>query len=400
MKVLAIILLTVLLIGFLLLVDYQLGRKKHLSALKKHEFPFRESHFEIFTHGSILFEDFFSELRKAKNNIHTIFYICKNDPISQEFLDILKEKAVEGLEVRLLLDWVGSIGLKRKKIKELKEAGVKFAFSRVPRFPFLFYSSQVRNHRKITVIDGVVGYVGGFNVGMEYIDLDPKLSPWRDYHLKITGEGVEDLQRQFLLDWLDASKTNLLQSPIYFPKLTKGTIRHQFFATEGGIMETTFSGLIQRAKIAIMIGSPYFIPSKKILNDLCKAIDRGVSLTVLVPSMSDHILVQEASYPFLRKLLKKGAQIYSYKIGFYHAKVLLIDDHICDLGTANFDKRSFFLNQEINCFIHDPAYIERIKKILDKDLLDSKKISLSDLLNLGLFSSFKEMVAKMASFFL
>lgn len=342
----------------------------------------------------------FEEFSNTKKHIHVLFYICKNDPISQEFLNILMEKAKNGVEVRLLLDWAGSLKIKRSKIKELKDAGVHFSFSNLPKAPTFFYTSQTRNHRKITVIDGKIGYMGGYNVGKEYIDLDPKLTPWRDYHLKLKGEGVEDLQRQFLLDWSEASKTNLLQNEIYFPKLMKGEVCHKIISTEGFLLEETFSDLIHQAKKSIIIGSPYFIPSKKLLNDLILALRRGVTLTLIVPYHSDHLLVKEASFPYLRQILSNGAKVYQYKKGFYHAKVFMIDEEVCDLGTANFDNRSLFLNHEINCFIHEKKTLNEVFEILKQDIQHSQELRLSDLNSLGFSTKVKEWIAKLFVHFL
>lgn len=380
-------------------VDFMLGRKQHLAKAKKCAFPDRRSDLEIFAKGPELFDDFFSEIKKAKQHIHILFYIVKDDKISHEFVSLLKEKAQEGVEVRLLVDWVGC-NLKRKTIQSLKASGVEFAYSHTPKFPFLFYSSQVRNHRKITVIDGHIGYLGGFNIGNEYNDHDPKLSPWRDYHLKLTGEGIVDLQEEFLHDWHRAKKINLLQNKAYFPELPKGAIRHQLVPTEGDSLQDLIATLISEAKQTLIIGTPYFIPSKKVFDHLQEAIKRGVSVTVLVPYKSDHVLVKEASYRYLRTLLKDGADVYQYLKGFYHAKVMIIDDNICDMGTANFDKRSMFLNHELNCLIYDPAFIKKVKHILTEDLLNSHKVSPSDFSRANIFLSFKETAARTISFFL
>lgn len=379
--------------------DFFLGRKQHLANAKKYAFPERYSDLEIFAKGPELFEDLFSEIKKARQHIHILFYIIKDDKLSHEFVTLLKKKAQEGVEVRLLVDWIGS-NLKRKTIQSLKAAGVKFAYTHIPKPPFLFYSSQVRNHRKITVIDGQIGYLGGFNIGDEYNDKNPKLSPWRDYHLKLTGEGIVDLQKEFLRDWQCASKVNLLQNKAYFPELQKGSIRQQFVPTEGDSLEDLIATLISEAKKSIIIGTPYFIPSKEVFEQLNAAISRGVSVTVLVPYKSDHILVKEASYRYLRSLLKDGADVYQYLKGFYHAKVVMIDDNICDIGTANFDQRSMFLNYELNCLVYDPSFIKKVKHILTEDMLDSHKASLADFSRANLFLSFKETAARTISFFL
>jgi cardiolipin synthase A/B len=379
--------------------DFILGRKNHLASANQNILPVRESDLSIFAKGPELFDDLFTEIKKAKQHIHILFYIVQDDKISQEFMSILKEKAKSGVEVRLLVDWVGS-GLKRKSIQSLKDAGVEFAYSQTPKFPYLFYSSQVRNHRKITVIDGRISYLGGFNIGKEYNNQDPKLSPWRDYHLKMTGEGVEDLQREFLEDWRAAAKVNLLQDKAYFPPLEKGAIRQRLVPTEGILLEEMFMNLISESEKSIFIGTPYFIPSKRVFAHLLDAIKRGVSVTILVPCKADHILVKEASHPYLRTLLKEGAEVYQYLKGFYHAKVIIIDDQVCDVGTANFDKRSMFLNYELNCLIYDPAFIKKVKHIVTEDVLNSQKASLKDLNRVNLLLSIKETAARTISYFL
>lgn len=394
------ILAAILIIGLYLFIDFRIGRKRHLSSLRKNTLSLREGQIEMFTDGTALFTDLFQEMKNAKHNIHTIFYICKSDEISQDFFGILIQKAREGVEVRLLIDWFGGKRVKRKLIKELKEAGVRFAFARKPKFPFLFYSAQIRNHRKISIIDGSIGYVGGYNVGDEYISLNPKLSPWRDYHMKITGESIHDLQRQFLLDWNKAANVNLLQNPVYFPGLKKGPFLHRFFPSEGAHLEECITNLIREAQKSIFIGTPYFVPSRTVFRELLAALDRGVVLTVLVPFVADHFLVQEASFRFLRELLKRDAVVYQYKKGFYHAKVLVIDDKICDLGTANFDNRSLFLNLEINCFIYELSVIEEVNGILQQDIQDSKRLTLEDLQGFHPLRTLKEYAARTIAFFL
>ncbi|SFB03473.1 MULTISPECIES: cardiolipin synthase [unclassified Bacillus (in: firmicutes)] len=376
-------------------LDFALGRKKHRAALKRKDYPIRMSDIDIFTHGKTLFSSYFGELKNAKHHIHVLFYIVKEDDISEEFLSILEEKAKAGVEVRLLLDWLGSWSVKKKTVKRIEAAGIKFAFCHKPQFPFVFYTFQTRNHRKITIIDGKVGFLGGYNVGKEYIDQDPKLTPWRDYHLKITGEAVQDIQHEFLTDWQKCAKVDLFNLKTFFPALEKGSIRHQILPTEGFELETTFSGLISKAEKSITIGSPYFIPSKKVMAELMRALHRGVEIQIIVPAVADHILVREASFPYFRKLLREGATVYQYMKGFYHAKVLIIDDYVCDIGTANFDKRSFFLNHEINCFIYDFNTIQKVKDIIAKDILDSQKLTLKHLNKPNLLRSIKEAFSRL-----
>ncbi|EKN64888.1 phospholipase D/transphosphatidylase [Neobacillus bataviensis LMG 21833] len=390
----------VLLIIIWLVIDFRLGRKKHLSVADSKETPILHGEFEIFTHGKELFHDYFSTIRGAKRHIHVLFYIVKDDAISQEFFALLKEKAREGIEVRLLLDRLGSWKIKKQVVAALREAGIQFAFSNRIKLPFPFYSAQVRNHRKISIIDGEIGYLGGYNIGKEYIDGDPLLSPWRDYHVRITGESVNFLQSIFLIDWNEYAGEELMGRPVYFPKLPKGVVRHRFIATEAGQLEENFIRLIRNAEHSILIGTPYFIPSAAIFTELLAVRRRGVSVTVIVPFTADHLLVQEASFRYLRRLLAAGAAVYQYKKGFYHAKTIVIDDKVCDIGTANFDRRSLFLNKEINCYIYDPALIERVKAVIEKDILDSEPLSLAELNKPNIGRSMKEGIAAAVSNFL
>jgi len=383
-----------------LVIDFSLGRKKHLMTAGIMETPILHGHFEIFTHGKDFFQHYFLEIRKAKKHVHILYYIVKDDELGREFFALLAEKAREGVEVRLLLDRLGCLKIKKKDIQALRSAGVQFAFSNQVRLPYLFYTAQVRNHRKISIIDGKMGFMGGFNIGKEYIDQDPKLTPWRDYQLKMTGEGVNFLQSEFLLDWKVYSGENLHGRLDYFPKLPKGPVRHQFVPTEAGQLEHHFIRLIQQAEQSITIGTPYFIPSAAVYRELFKALDRGVGLTVIVPYTADHVLVQEASFRYLRKLIMAGAMVHQYKNGFYHAKALLIDQKLCDIGTANFDKRSLFLNKEINCFIYDPAFMERVRAVITKDILDSEPMSMKELMEPKPFRLMKEALAGMISYFL
>jgi cardiolipin synthase A/B len=397
-----VVILSGLLVLFIIwiVLDFSLGRRKHQLIANKVETGILHSEFEIFTHGKEFFQSFFSEIQKAEKHLHILYYIVKNDSLGQEFFTILKKKAQEGVEVRLLIDRLGSLTIKKKEVKELKAAGIQVAFSNRVKLPFLFYSAQVRNHRKISIIDGKVGFMGGYNIGKEYIDEDPKLSPWRDYQLKITGEGVHFLQSEFLLDWNEYSSEKVHNEPGIFPPLSKGSIRHQLNPTEAGLLEGIFIDLINKADQSIIIGTPYFIPSSSVFNELLAARRRGVKITLIVPYTSDHILVQEASYRFLRKLIKAGALVYQYQNGFYHAKTIMIDDKICDIGTANFDRRSLFLNKEINCYIYDPDFIKRMRKVIDQDILDSKLLSLAVLTKPNPWRSVKEALAGAVCYFL
>jgi cardiolipin synthase A/B len=360
----------------------------------------KKSDFELFIDGENLFHDLFESIKNSTSSIHVLFYIVQNDEISNEFLSLLGEKASQGLEVRLLLDYVGSFELDKQKVNLLKEKGVRFARTHAPRFPYFFYTLQARNHRKITVIDGKIGYLGGFNIGKEYIGKDPKFGYWRDYHLKVSGEGVFDLQQQFLKDWFDSTAENYLKEPRYFPTLHKGKSIHTFISTYGEHLDEHFISFIKEAKQEIIICSPYFIPGKEILNELLHAVSKGVKVKIMVPMKADHPLVKEAAFPYFGKLLLAGCEIYRFYHGFYHAKVIVIDENICDIGTANFDKRSLYLNDEMNCIIYDQVFIQHVKKCIYEDFRRSELLTYEFYKKRSYLQKGKEAVATLVSHFL
>ncbi|MFX3622660.1 MAG: cardiolipin synthase [Ectobacillus sp.] len=381
-------------------IDFWFGRRKQLRKVKHRKLPLRKSDFRLYTYGRTLYDDLFSDIQQADKHIHILFFIVKNDRVSHEFLDLLIQKAQQGVEVRLLLDRIGSHHLSRASIQKLRQNGVHFAFCHNIRLPFLFYSANQRNHRKITIIDGKIGYIGGFNIGEEYLGHDPELGNWRDYHLRLTGEGVRDLQEQFLHDWRDETREDLLQETKYYPPLHEGKTLHYFIPTDGAYLQQTFLDLIREAKHDLYIGTPYFIPGRVLLEALLAAANRGVRVTILVPEKADHPLVKEAKLPYLRKLLKAGCSVYQFEDGFFHAKIVMVDGQICDIGTANFDLRSLFINHEINCIIHDKAFIEVVQKEVNQDLENSRLLSLDDLSALPFYKRGKEWLATIVSFFL
>ncbi|AOM14041.1 MULTISPECIES: cardiolipin synthase [Bacillus cereus group] len=381
-------------------IDLSYGRFLHLKRVSSRTFPLRQSDFHLYTYGKDLYDALFTDIKQAQHHIHILFFIVKNDKISREFLKLLIDKAQEGIEVRILLDRFGSHYLSNEAIRSLRKHGVSFSFCHKVKFPLLFFSANQRNHRKITVIDGKTGYIGGFNIGEEYLGHNEYLGLWRDYHLRFTGEGVQDLQKQFLHDWFDDTKQNLLDASLYFPKQNPGTILHQFIPTDGAYLQHTFLHLINGAKKEICIGTPYFIPGKKIMNALLKARERGVQITILVPEKADHPLVREAKFPYCRKLIQAGCNIYAFQQGFFHAKIIIVDDDICDIGTANFDMRSLYINHEINCLLYSKHFVQTVKNKFHEDLKNASILSYSDVNPTSLIDRGKEWIGTMLAFFL
>lgn len=393
--------IVVVVIGWLM-IDFKLGRSRFIRTRTRRDYEKRNSNIKLFSRGPELFDQMFKEMKEAKSSIHVLFYIVQDDHFALRFMELLKDKAKEGVEVRLLMDQIGSHNVPKSKVRMLRDAGVEVAFCQKVSLPFLFFSSQQRNHRKITVIDGVIGYLGGYNVGKEYIDENdiPELSPWRDYHLRLEGEGVHDLQTEFCIDWFRGTKKDLKDERKYFPPAEIGSITHQIFPTEGVNIEDFFSKFINEAKEEVIIGTPYFIPTPILMEALSDALERGVTVRIIIPNNADHMLVKEAAFPYFRTLLAKGAKVYQFMNGFYHAKVMIVDDHFCDLGTANFDKRSFFINLEINNLIYDKEFIHTLKKEMAKDMEASDMLSESDLANVSLLTRIKERVASSISILL
>lgn len=360
------LLLLILLAG----LDLYFGYK----AFHKHEKPCpftkRDSSTKLITDGNVLYKHLLEDIKEATSSITMLFYIVRNDDTSEQFLSLLEQKAQEGCQVKLLVDWIGSFGLKRKRIKKLKEYGVEFHFNRRVGFPYTFYRLQHRNHRKITVIDSKIGYFGGFNIGKEYIGFNEELGYWRDYHIRMTGNGVRDLHAQFLIDWVRSGGN-------FFPfektnEVIKGDTEHHFYSSDFTRIELLYKDLIDKAEKHIFIGTPYFIPTKKLMNSLLSALNRGVHISVMVPEKEDHRFVKEASFPHLLLILQGGGKVYHYQKGFFHAKVLLIDDCICDVGSVNFDRRSLCINDEWSCIFSSKPFILKIKEMFTNDMKNTK----------------------------
>ncbi|MDQ0160565.1 phospholipase D-like domain-containing protein [Alkalibacillus salilacus] len=328
-------------------------------------YPVRHSDMTFFVNGHRLFQHYIEDIRNAKSWICVQFFIIKNDLFGHHILTVLQEKASSGVPVYLLIDQMGSRTIAKDKIETLKQAGVQVVYSNRVSIKHPIQSINERNHRKITVIDGHIGYLGGFNVGNQYINQGDQFSRWRDYHMRLTGEIIEDLSDQFIFDW----RHNTSES-ITLPKteLDRGNTQMQLIASSGGTLESTFLDLINSAQETIQIGSPYFIPSKQLKALLIEKLKAGVHIDILYPHDSDHPFVKEASAPYLREMAKYGASVYLFYRGFYHAKSLIIDGKVADVGTANFDLRSLYLNEEVNMLIKDETAVKTVQGYFNRDL--------------------------------
>ncbi|WP_209123396.1 cardiolipin synthase [Alkalihalobacillus sp. BA299] len=390
-----IIVAVIVLLMIYLRLDFKYGQEKQRKEAKRFNQKMRYGKVQLLTTGDDLFDHFFQDIQQASKHIHILFYIIKNDNISKKLMALLMDKAKEGVEVRLLVDRIGS-HVKKSSIEKLKEAGVSFAYSHSPKFPYFFFTLNRRNHRKISVIDGTIGYIGGYNVGDEYLGRDPKFGYWRDFHLRLEGDGVQDLQEQFIEDWKATTKEAISHESLY-PPLSKGNTPLRILPTDGVYLEDTFIDLIRQAEHSITIGTPYYIPGLPIQGELITAAKRGVNIRLIVPKKADHPLVKEAAYPYFKDLLDVDIDIYQYYRGFYHPKIVVIDDQICDIGTANFDKRSFHIDHEINCLIYDSEFIQDVLSEIDYDISISERLTLKQYNERSIFQKGKERFATIFS---
>ena len=329
---------------------------------------------EVFINGRELFARMKEDMRKAKKHIHLLYYIFRNDALGREIMGILTQKAQQGVDVRVIYDSLGSMLSGERMFKKLKAAG-----GRVEAFSPLAFSISshlrlnYRNHRKITVVDGRIGYVGGMNIGEEYRGSNSRLSPWRDTHLRLTGSSVSFLEERFLLDWFSVCDTPITPEQVReFVTLSPGAGNLAVQIVSSGPDSSTStikSGLLEMiyaARESVFIQTPYFIPDDSFLDALRIAAGSGVDVRIMLPGKSDNALAHAATCGYARQVLESGVQVCMYD-GFLHAKTIVSDGKVASIGTANADCRSFSLNFEINAFIYDEDFAARYETIFLDD---------------------------------
>ncbi len=362
----------------------------------------QDNKISVLTDGRHKFDSLIKDLMEAKQTINIMYFIVKNDSMGRLLIDTLTQKAKEGIEVRLLIDAMGSREISRKTLESLRLAGGQFAFFFPPMFKYLNMKLNYRNHRKLVVIDGTIGYLGGFNVGNEYIGKKKKFGFWRDTHLRLMGSCVQDMNARFILDWRFASKENIVISQAYYDEpFQAGTTGIQIVSCgPDSLKEEIKQGylkMISSAKKNIYIQTPYFVPDASILEVLKTAVLSGVDVKIMIPCMPDHMFVYWATYSYVGILLNLGAKIYVYDEGFMHAKTICVDGEIASIGSANFDIRSFRLNFEANAFIYDAAEVYKLEAIFETDMMKSHELTKHLYRNRTLVIKFKESVSRLLS---
>lgn len=353
---------------------------------------------KIFTSAYEKYQQLLTDIENAKETINLLYFIFRDDDIGRQIVDALARKARQGVIVRLCYDEVGSILTRRKLFIPLIQAGgkvVKYS----PSFLFLKLQATFRNHRKIVVIDGKIGYLGGINIGEEYMGLK-RIKCWRDTHVRIIGSSVKMMQLRFFLDWLyvydDKELTNFDDEKLelYFPKKineAKGSTGVQIVSSGPDSFEDEIKNgymkMINSAKKSILIQTPYFVPDDAFMHSIKIAALSGVDVKVMIPGKPDKILIYLGTLSYVSDLLDYGVKVYKYN-GFIHSKTIVIDEEVSSIGTTNFDVRSFALNYEVNAFIYDTNLGIKNTQIFEEDLQYCTEITKEDFAKMSRIKKF------------
>lgn len=362
-----------------------------------------QSQSQVLTDGEQTFRKIIKCLQEAKEYIHLEYYIVRDDQIGRKIKDILIEKVKEGVEVRFLYDAVGSWQLPAKYIDDLRNAGVQM----VPFFPvvFPFFNNKInfRNHRKIIVIDGKYGFIGGLNIGDEYLGKDDYFGYWRDTHLFVRGEIVRSLHLIFIQDWFYMTNEKLLSEKYTSVEMLDTVHTSGIQMVAGGpdheweVIKSLFFAMIVSARKSIWIASPYFIPDDDILSALKIASLAGIDVRLLVPSSPDKKIVFYASRSYFPELMEAGVRIFEYQKGFLHSKVVIVDGELASIGTSNMDMRSFHLNFEVNAFLYRTESTEQLVQDFINDIEASTELHVHTFKNRSFIERIIESTSRLLS---
>ncbi len=336
---------------------------------------------DILKNGEETFPAIFTALGRAKRFIHLEYYIIEAGELATRLKDILIAKAKSGVEVRVIFDDVGCWSLPKTYIREMRAAGIQIYPFLPVRFHRIADKANYRNHRKIIVIDGETGFVGGLNFADRYMNGLPGIGIWRDTHLRVKGEAVTSLQIVFLIDWYFVRQELLLNKEDYMPyKKEDGNVIVQTVASgpdsDWASIQQAYFTLINTAKKYVFISTPYFMPGETTLNCIKAAAMGGIDVRILLPHKSDSWLTQWCSRSYVEELLEAGVKVYWYQKGINHSKVIVVDGMMASVGTANMDMRSFDENFEVNLIIYDRNVAKNLAASFVEDMRDSVEESI------------------------
>ena len=346
--------------------------------------PFKNNKVELFTNGYSFFLSLIADIGRARHHIHVDVYIFENDALGRLVRDVLIDKARQGVEVRVIYDDVGSWSTDSEFFEQMRDAGVEVSPFLPVRFPQFAGKVNYRNHRKIFVIDGEVGYVGGYNIATRYVKGRDGMS-WRDTMVRLTGNGVYGIQCTFLIDWYFVDRT-MISSRDYYPPLSSAPVKGSISQVVNScisqvvnsspsspypsIMHGYVRALIE-AQRYVYIQTPYFMPTESVLVAMKTAAIGGVDVRLMVPRKGDAHVVAWASRTYLREIMEAGVKVYMYSGGFLHSKILVADDSMATCGSTNVDFRSFENNFESNVFFYDADTAVRFRKMFEVDITSS-----------------------------
>lgn len=355
---------------------------------------------KVYIDGTEKFKDLLEDIQNAKDFIHIEYYIFKLDGLGLKIIDELKKKVDEGLEVRLLVDGMGSKSLRSKQIKYIRDLGIKFNLFFPGILPYINMRLNYRNHRKIAIIDGKIGYVGGFNVGDEYINKGKQFKYWRDTHIRVQGEAVNELNKRFILDWDYASEGEIKNNKKYFLDQEEyGDIGIQIVSSgpdhKEEYIKNAYMKIINNAKKSVYIQTPYLVLDEPVADALKISALSGIDVRIMVPGKPDHFFMEWILSSTMGELMECGVKIYRYQKGFIHAKTIVADGKISTVGTANLDIRSFQLNFEVNAIIYDNKTAKDLEDIFNNDIKDCKLVTLEEYNNRGKMIRIKEALIRL-----
>lgn len=382
--------------------------KKHSPLIKmnvdyNHALLSSKNDVKIFSEGKDKFRSVIEDIENAKQSIHIQYYIYKMDDVGKSIYNALIKKAQEGIEVKMIYDDLGSRKLRIKHFKKLTEAGGQVVAFFSSYLKLLNPRINFRNHRKLIIIDGRIGYIGGFNVGNEYACLDDEIGYWRDTHLRIEGNSVYNMQAHFLFDWHQARNEELSEiEQRYFPSFTVDAHTPVQIVSSGPdtdfeSIKNSYIRMILSAKKYVYIQSPYFVPDEAFLHAIQIAASSGVDVRIMTPEKTDHPFVYGANSAYGGDLLEHGGRVYRYTKGFLHAKMLVIDDEVATIGTANIDVRSFSLNFEINAILYDEALAIKCRELFETDIKDSFELTIEKYEHRKTWTKIRESVSRLLS---
>ena len=359
------------------------------------------SSLELFNDGARKFQRLKEDLAGAQRFIHLQYFIWEQDRLTAELVPILLDRLAAGVEVRIMYDWIGCIGFKKDELKQLARAG---ALVRADVTDLL--RINYRNHRKLAVIDGEIGYTGGMNVGQEYIDGGERFASWRDSHLRLTGQAVAALEKLYAARWFERKREHEdLFAEAYMPAPDPDSV------ATGTLVEVAAQGVedpwsaarrahmvaIGQAEESVWIQSPYFVPDYSVYDVMINAALSGIDVRFMMTGVPDKKTAFWAAQTYYRRLIEAGGRVFLYKAGFFHSKTIVVDGTVSAVGTMNMDQRSLKLHKELMVWVFDRGFAQQVAVAFVTDLQQCDEVTLDDVLSVGRLKQFRNQAARLFS---